>query len=91
MSLIRLAISEMIHYCGIFALDRFEIGVQNSGHPLNQSDAKLKPIVTGSLLVSRATDSFLVFSLRSHWLPVVFFPVLIGFSNNFVSGLMTLN
>ena len=45
-SLIRLAISEMIHYCGIFALDRFEIGVQNSGHPLNHSDAKLKPIVT---------------------------------------------
>ena len=41
-----MAISEMIHYCGIFALDRFEIGVQNSGHPLNQSDAKLKPIVT---------------------------------------------
>ena len=37
-----------------FALLRSVIGLENSRHPLNQSDAKLKPIATWSLAFSRA-------------------------------------
>ena len=55
------------------------IGLENSRHPLNQSDAKLKPIATWGRLH--------VFTLSSHWLLVVFTFVLIGRCDYFGFGL----
>ena len=40
--------------CIGFALLRSVIGLENSRHPLNQSDAKLNPILTWSFAFSRA-------------------------------------
>ena len=40
--------SKVIQECIAFALLRFLIGPLNSHHFLNQSDAKLKPIMTSS-------------------------------------------
>ena len=40
--------------CIGFALLRSVIGLENSSHVLNQSDAKIKPIATWSLAFSRA-------------------------------------
>ena len=50
---------------------RSVIGLENSRHLLNQSDSKLKPIVTWSLAVSRASGSLHVFTLISHWFLVI--------------------
>ena len=47
-------VSKVIRDCIGFALLRSVIGLENSRHPLNQSDAKLKPIATWSLAFSRA-------------------------------------
>ena len=54
------------------------IGLENSHHPLNQSDAKLKPIATETNL----------FTSNSHWLLVIFSFVLIG---RCAFGITTLN
>ena len=43
------------------------IGPENSRHPLNQSDAKLKTIATWSPAFSRALSSLFVFTSSSHW------------------------
>ena len=51
--------------CIDFALQRSLIGLENSRHPLNQSDAKLKPIETWPLAFSRASGS-LEFSLAPY-------------------------
>ena len=40
----------------------------NSRHFLNQSGSQWKPIVAWSLSFSRALSSWIVFTLRSHWL-----------------------
>ena len=69
--------------CGGFALLRPVIGPENSWHPLNQSDAKVKTITTWSPAFSRALGSFLVFTLSSHWLLVTFSFALIGCCDNF--------
>ena len=50
------------------ALLRSVIGPENSRHPLNQSDAKLKTIAACSPAFSRALASLIVFTLSSHWL-----------------------
>ena len=42
--------------------------LENSRHPLNQSDAKLKTIVSWSFAFSRASRSLLVFNSCSYWL-----------------------
>ena len=47
-------VSKVIHDCISFPSLRSVIGSKNSRHLLNQSDAKLKPIVTWSLKFSRA-------------------------------------
>ena len=49
-----------------FALLRSVIGLENSRHPLNQSDAKLKPIATWSLAFPRTWGRLPVFTLSSH-------------------------
>ena len=46
-----------------FALLHSVIGLENSRHPLSQSDAKLKPIMTWSLAFSRASGRLHVFTL----------------------------
>ena len=69
--------------CSGFALLRPVIGPENSWHPLNQSNAKLKTITTWSPAFSRALGSLLVFTLSSHWLLVTFSFALIGCCDNF--------
>ena len=65
--------------CIGFALLRSVIGQENSRHhsELNQSDAKLKPIVSWSLAFSRASGRLHVLTSSSHWFPVTFSFVLI--------------
>ena len=63
--------SNVIRDCIGFALLRSVIGLENSRHPLNQSDAKVKPIATWSLAFSRAWDRLRVFTLSSHWFVVI--------------------
>ena len=84
-------VSKVIRDCIGFALLRSVIGLENSRHPLNQSDAKLKPIATWSLAFSRAWDRLRVFTLSSHWFVVIFIFVLIGRCDYFGFGFSTLN
>ena len=56
---------------------RFVIGKENSRHPLNQSDAKLKTIATLLLAFSRASRGLLVLTLSPHWLVLMLIFVLI--------------
>ena len=44
------------------------IGPENLRHPLNQSEAKLKPTMGWSPTFSRASGSLLVLTLSSNWL-----------------------
>ena len=76
-------VSKVIRDCIGFALLRFNtvIGLENSRHPLNQSDAKVKPIATWSLAFSRAWGRF----------PLKFSFVLIGRCDYFGFGFTTLN
>ena len=59
--------------------------------PLNQSDAKLKPITTWSPPFSRALDSLVFLTSGSHWLFQVFSFLLIGLCDNLAFGFTTLN
>ena len=70
--------SKVIRDCIGFALLRSVIGLENLRHPLNQSDAKLKPIVTWSLAFFRASGRLHAFTLSSHWLLVMLTFVLFG-------------
>ena len=72
-----------------FASLRPVIGPENSWHPLNQLDAKIKTITTWSPAFSRALGSLLVFTLSSHWLLVTFSFALIGCCDNFGNGSST--
>ena len=83
--------SKVIRDCIGFALLRSVIGLENLRHPLNQSDAKVKPITTWSLAFSRARGRLPVFTLSSHWLPLKFYFVLIGRYDYFGFGFTTLN
>ena len=65
------------------------IGSENVRHPLNQSDAKLNTIATASLAFSRASSSWLVFTLSSYWPITMWTFVLIGHMDCF--GFTTLN
>ena len=51
----------VLRFFFLFAL-RSVIGPENSHHPLNQSDAKLKPLTTWSPSFSRALGSLIVFT-----------------------------
>lgn len=51
----------------VSALLRAVIGPEHSRLSLDQSDAKLKPIVTWSPAFSRAFRSLLVFTVSSDW------------------------
>ena len=44
------------------------IGPENSRNPLDQSNVKLKSTAPWSFVFSRASSSFLVFTLSFHWL-----------------------
>ena len=68
----------MIRNCIGFALLCSVIGLENSRHPLSQSDAKLKPIATWSLAFSCAPGRLHAFTLSSHWLPLIISFVLIA-------------
>ena len=83
--------SKVIRDCIGFALLRSVIGLENSRHPLNQSNTKLKPFATWSLAFSRASGRLHVFTLSSHWLLVIFTFVLIGRCDYFRFGFKTLN
>ena len=83
--------SKVIRDCIGFVLLRSVIGLENSRHFLNQSDAKLKPIATWSLAFSRAYRRLLIFALSSDWLLGIFPFVLIGRSDYFGFGFTTLN
>ena len=72
--------------CFGFALLRTLIGSKNSRHFLNQSDAKLKSIVTWSHAFSRAWRRLHVFTSSSHWFLVLFSSVVIGQSDYFGLG-----
>ena len=69
------------------------IGLKNSRHLLNQSDAKPKPIATWSHAFSRAWRRLRVFALSSHRFIVLllFSFVVIGHCNCFNFGFTTLN
>ena len=54
------------------------IGLENSFHALNQSDAKRKLNVTWSLMFSRAFGSLPVSTLGPHWLLMAQTFVMIG-------------
>ena len=84
-------VSKVIRDCIGFALLRSVIGQENSRHPLNQSDAKLKAMVTWSLAFSRALGRFRVFTLSPYWLLVMLTFVLIGHCGYFGFGFTTLN
>ena len=84
-------VSQVIRDCIGFALLRSVIGLENSHHPLNQSDAKLKPIAKWLLAFSRASGQLHVFTLSSHWLLVILTFVLIGRCDYFGFGFTTLN
>ena len=84
-------VSKVIRDCIDFALLRSVIGLENSRHPLNQSDGELKPIATWSLAFSRAWDRLRVFNLSPHWFIVIFIFVLIGHCDYFGFGFLTLN
>ena len=83
--------SKVIRDCIGFALLRSVIGLENSRHFLNQSDARLKPIATWSLALPRARCRLLVFASSSDWLFVIFPFVLIGRCDYFGFGFTTLN
>ena len=83
--------SKVIRDCIGFDLLRSVIGLENSRHPLNQSDAKLKPIATWSPAFSRAWGRLPVFTLSSHRLLLIFIFVLIGRYDYFGFGFTTLN
>ena len=73
--------------CGIvFGTTQFcaLIGLQNTGHSLNQSDAKLNPRTIWSLAFSRASGGLLVFTLSSHWLLGIYSLLLIGLCDYFL-------
>ena len=74
-----------------FALLRSVIGLENSRHPLKQSDAKLKPIATLLVVFSRASGQLHVFTLSSHWLLVMLTFVLNGRFDYFGFGVTTLS
>ena len=76
--------------CFGFASLRSLIGSKNSRHFLNQSDAKLKPIVTWSHAFSRAWSRLRVFASSSDWFLVLFSCVLIGQSDHFSFGFTTI-
>ena len=83
--------SKVIRDCIGFALLRSVISLENSRHPLSQSDAKLKPILTWSLAFSRASSRLHVPTLSSDWFLMIFSFVLIGRCDYFGSGFTTLN
>ena len=83
--------SKVIGDCIGFALLRSVIGLKNSRHPLNQSDAKVKPIATWLLTFSRASGRLHVLTVSSHWLLVMLTVVLIGCCDYFGFGFKTLN
>ena len=60
------------------------IGLGNSRHTLNQSDAKLKPIPIWSPAFSRALGWLVVRTLSSHWVLDLFSFLLIGCCDSLV-------
>ena len=82
--------SKVFQDCFGFALLRSVIGLENSRHPLSQSDAKLKPEVF-SPEFSRASGRSHVFTLSSDWFLMTFIFVLIGRCDYFGFGFTTLN
>ena len=84
-------VSKLIRdYIGL-ALLRSVIGLENSRHPLSQSDAKLKPIPTWLLAFSRACGGLHVFTFSPDWFLVTFTFVLIGHCVYFGFGFTTFN
>ena len=61
-------VSKVIQDCTGCTLLRSVIGPENLRHPLNQSEAKLKPTMGWSPTFSRASGSLLVLTLSSNWL-----------------------
>ena len=70
--------SKVIRDCIGFALVCSVIALENMRYFLNQSVAKLKPIVTSSLMFFHAWRHLLVFTLSSDWLLGISPFVLIG-------------
>lgn len=60
--------SEVIRRCFGFTKLCSMIGPENSRNPLDQSNVKLKSTAIWSFVFSRASGSFLVFTLSFHWL-----------------------
>ena len=54
------------------------IGLNNSHHPLDQSDTRIKTTATWAIVFSHAFSSFLVFILSSHWLTIMLIFVMSG-------------
>ena len=78
----------LLWFCFTTFCDWFE---KLSLHFLNQSDAKLKPIMTWSHAFSRACRGLHVFALSSDWFLVLFLSVVIGQSDCFGFGFTTFN
>ena len=84
-------VSKVIRHCFGFALLRSMIGLKNSRHLLNQSDANPKPIATWSHAFSRAWRRLRAFASSSHWFIVLFTFLMIDDCNCFGFGVTTLN
>ena len=65
-------VSKVIRNYFGFALLSSVIGLKNSRHLLNQSDANPKPIATWSHAFSRALRHLRVFASSSHWFVLLF-------------------
>ena len=63
-------VSKVMQDCFGFTSIRSVVGLQNLRYPLNQSDTKLKPIMTWSPTFPRVFDRLTFFKhiLSSHWL-----------------------
>ena len=81
--------SKVIHVCFGFALLCSVIGLKNARHFLNQSEVKPKPIVTCSRTFSRALHQLHVFALSFDWFTGLSVSFVIGQSDYFGFGLMT--
>ena len=84
-------VSKVIPDCLDFALLRYVIGSETRAFLSTNQIENKKAIVTWPLAFSRASDNSVSFTLRPHWLPVIFSCPLIGWCDYFGFGFATFN
>ena len=84
-------VSKVIPDCLDFALLRYVIGSETRAFLSTNQIENKKAIVTWPLAFSRASDNSVSFTLRPHWLLVIFSCPLIGWCDYFGFGFATFN